>query len=176
MSTFRTVDAKTEALANSICGRFRYDLTNAKVTFSVLFAHAPRDKNDEPKGPAIKHGGYAAAGLCRISSHRDRVEGKTDFTIILDGDQWPEWTDRRREAVIMHELLHPELVRDQDGGIVLDDCHRPKLKMRLHDVQIGTFDRVAEVYGEDSIDAEQLIIAARKCEQLEFEFQVAEVA
>lgn len=156
MATFAECGKDVYALRDKLLAKHHGELKDAGVTIKMLFAHAARDQETgEPKGPAIKHHGYPAAGLAKINSHEKRVAGEDDCQITLDGDAWPDFSEDRQLSIIDHELTHFEVRHDPDGNIVLDDCHRPKLRMRLHDVQIGAFAEIAERYGADSLDVNQ---------------------
>lgn len=155
--TFEDADDALKDKIRDFAWRHHPDLAEADVTFGVLLAHAPRDENDDPKGPAIKHGGYAAAATIRIVKIEDRAAGMPDLLLVIDGDELPTWSDARLEAVVDHEFCHPVLVVDKDGAIVRDDLNRPKMRMRKHDWQIGGFDEVAERHKEIAVEVEYLL-------------------
>ena len=91
--------------------------------------------------------------IVKINSLKDRVEGKADATILLDGYQWDhEMSEDQRKAVLDHEVMHLMLERDGEGQIVADDIGRPKLKMRLHDFHFGGFHAIAERHGPHSVE------------------------
>lgn len=139
--------------------RWHDDLGKAGVTVSVLTAHA--DEADLEKGKsALRHHGYPAAALVRVNSHKDRVEGKADATILVDGDQWPDWPAERRLAILDHELTHLELVM-KDGAVQRDDCGRPRLRLRKHDFELGGFEAVAERHKRAEIQVEALAKLSR---------------
>lgn len=148
MATYARADFSVEALGRDLMAQHCADLVAAGVTCGYLFAHAPRDSNTgEPKGDALKFQGYKAAGVVKITSQEARVAGHPDFIVKLDGDEWPDWSEETRMAVIHHELHHVELWLDDEGEIKLDECNRPKLKLQPHDWQLGGFARIAELYG-----------------------------
>lgn len=118
------------------------ELAEAEVKVAVLSV-LPSGSSDKKQTPAIKHQGYPAIALIKINSVRDRAEGKADATILVDAKKWEEMTETQRRAVIDHELTHLQVVRDDQGHVESDDQGRPKLKMRLHDWQIGGFAEVA---------------------------------
>ncbi|TXH55560.1 MAG: hypothetical protein E6Q97_08545 [Desulfurellales bacterium] len=154
MATFRTAEKEWVDLLAEVMKQHHPDLVEAGVTVGLLFAHAPRnDATGEPQGPALKHNGYPALAVVKINSQRDRVEGKPDATITLDGDRWPDESRESRVALLDHELAHLVLVRDEDGGIKTDDCFRPRLKCREHDFQLGGFWDVVERHGKDAVES-----------------------
>ncbi len=134
----------------AIRDRYHGPLKEVGVVIDLLLAHAARDKNDDPTGAAVKHGGYPAAATIRIVSLKDRVAGLGDAQLIVDGDRWGEWTDAELDATLDDKLTQLEIVIDKDGAVVRDDVNRPKLKIRLYDVQIGIFQSVATKHKMDS--------------------------
>lgn len=167
MPTYRTVEGDVEKLMIGVMKKYHGDLMDAGVTVGLLYAHAKRDKNDEPKGPALKWAGSAAAAVVKINSLKDRVQGEPDATVVIDGDRWPEWSEKRRVALLDHEIFHLELQRDDEGAIKLDDASRPKLRLRPHDLQLGTFDIISERHREHAIDTEMLATASKKFVQMQ---------
>lgn len=148
MSTYRPAEDEAVVLGERLMAEHCQDLLGAGVRIGYLFAHAARDPNTgEPKGDALKFQGYKAAGVVKVTSQEARAAGHPDVIIKLDGDEWPDWPDETRMAVIHHELHHVELWLDDEGEIKLDECNRPKLKLQPHDWQLGGFARIAELYG-----------------------------
>jgi hypothetical protein len=122
-------------------------LVEAGVEITYLMVSAARDKKTgEPTGPALKLHGYPCRAIVKINSLKDRVAGKADADVQLDGDQWDGWMDAEQEAIIDHELTH--LVATGES----DDAGRPKLEMRNHDWQLGGFASVVEHYGDAATD------------------------
>jgi hypothetical protein len=72
--------------------------------------------------------------------------------MVIDGDRWRDWTEQRQLALIDHELTHLAIVRDEDNNIKLDDCCRPKLKLKPHDAQVGVFYSVMARHGVEALD------------------------
>src|SRR5262245_4301901 len=122
------------------------------VTYNLLFAHGPRDENGQIKAPALKLHGYPCCAIIKINSLEQRVAGLADVTIKIDGDEWPDWDDRRRAAILDHELYH--LVPFIKGkAIQTDDAGRPKLKLRNHDWQLGGFAEIVRRHGDHAVEA-----------------------
>jgi hypothetical protein len=135
-------------------------LRDAEVTIDVLLAHGPRDGDGDLVGPAIKVRGHRAVGLAKVMSLKDRVAGRADAEIVLDGDEIDEWSEPQLAAIIDHELTHLELKVDDDGAVKRDDTDRPQLRIREHDHEFGWFDEVALRHGKQSYEvrqAEQLL-------------------
>jgi len=153
-ATLETIDTASELLRAHYPG-----LVGAKVKIDFIMARASLDEaTGEPTGPAITHQGYPANGLCRILSLKDRVMGRGDCEIILDGDQWPKWKDEVRRALIDHELYHVQICMDErTGQLKRDDIGRPKLRLRKHDFQVGWFHEIAERHGKASFEVRQAL-------------------
>ncbi len=155
MATYTKADPPIQKRAAELLKSYHPDLAEAGVTVTVLMAHAPRNADGEPQGPAIKApGGYPAAGKAKIVSQKDRVAGMADATVLLDGDRWDEFPERSQDALIDHELTHFELRRDDKGNVKLDDCCRPKLKYRTHDFELGGFGDICARWGDDALDVQ----------------------
>lgn len=129
------------------------DLELAEVTISAWFAYA---KNDEPP---IKLHGEPCAAIIKINSAKDRMEGKADASMTIDGYRWKNvWTEKQKVGLIDHELEHVIVCRSKVtkknpvSVILSDDNGRPKLKMRLHDIVMGGFSEIAKRHGPDSFE------------------------
>jgi hypothetical protein len=143
---------------------FHADLAAAEVSIGILMATAPEGE------PAVKLHGYACAAKVKINSYADRVEGKPDATITIDAAEWAEMDDLRRQALIDHELNHLEVQRDEEGQVKSDAHGRPKLKIRLHDVEVGVFDRIIAKYESECLDADAITGIPARYTQLAFGF------
>lgn len=164
----RTYEAATESVCERVMkamAKYHPDLKDAELQVGVILAHAARDQNNEPSGPALTHGGYAAAATIRIVSLKDRAAGLPDVILTIDGDEMDAWSDERFSSLIDHEFCHPVLVTSPGGAIIRDDLGRPKLKMRKHDHQLGIFKEVIERHKEYAMDAEVLQAAWENCIQ-----------
>jgi len=132
-------------------------LLDAKVRIDYLMCYAPTDDAGAPTGPAISHDGMPALGLAKKTKLEDRALGGGDCRVLLDAAWWthPERTDRQRRGLLAHELYHFEIVMDEQTGILLDSCKRPKIDLRKHDLQFGWFRHIAKTYGADSVECQQ---------------------
>lgn len=127
-------------------------LMDAKVKIDFLFAHASVDDDTgDPTGPAIKVSGIPAWGYCRIINLRDRAKGMGDVEIAVDGDKWGSIDQEQQDAILDHELTHIALVKGKT-----DDLGRPKVKMRDHDWEFGTFDECAARHGAASYEVQMM--------------------
>lgn len=169
MATYLPTPKEVQEQVQLAMTRYHSDLASAGVTVLTLFAHAKVDeKSGELIGCALKHNGYPALALVRITDLKDRVAGMPDCRILLDGDLWPEKSAKEQMAILDHELEHVKLVRDKEGKIKYDAADRPKLKLKPHDAQIGVFYDVVERHGKDAIEAQAYIEVNRKMTQLKF--------
>lgn len=158
MATYQRANDKVEQYLDRMIDSYHSDLRDAGVTFDVLFAWAPKDENDDPKGPAIKVNGRAAQACIRQTNLKERAAGRADVEITIDALAWDERGPSKRDALIDHELTHLEFKQDKTGGIKRDDLHRPVFKMREHDFEVGWFKDVAERHGSEAIEVEQAAV------------------
>lgn len=105
------------------------------------------------EGDPVKVNGYPGYAKVKVVGHKDRAHGVADAEIIIDAGQWDALSPEQQASIIDHELTHLELKRDKAGNPQTDDQGRPKLKMRLHDWQLGGFAEVVQRHGKESIDA-----------------------
>ncbi len=137
-----------------------------KVKVTALFIY----DDEEPK-QVLMHQGYRAAAMIRICSLRERASGTADAVMIVDRACWLEMSKPQRDALVDHELMHLELVEDeQTGKTKYDAIGRPKLRMRKHDHQFGWFDAVALRHKEASIEVSQARALIASTGQLYFDF------
>lgn len=151
-SEYRQAPQEIHDLLAEVIASTHKDLKAAGVTISIMTAHAKVNEEGEPEGPALKHHGYPAAAVIKVNSYKDRVEGKDDATLLIDGDRWDEFSIKKQRGLIDHELTHLVVQRGKRGGIKTDKCGRPCLKTRPHDAEIGVFYDVVERHGEDALE------------------------
>lgn len=160
----RSADKEHKEMLASVIAKYHPSLVEYKVRVGIIVAFARRDELDRPKGPAVKLHGYPCWATVKINSQKDRVEGKPDATVTIDGDRWDDLPEARQIAILDHECHH--LVPTGET----DDCFRPKLEMRLHDIVIGGFSTIAERHGADSVEVETAEQIATAFGQLLFSF------
>lgn len=150
-------------LAKEIIQKHYPELNAHGVTYQIWFAYGPKHKKTGVlKGPALKDKGTPLAGTCKITSAKDRREGKPDFIVYLDGDRWPEWSPKEQRSLLHHELHHVLLCREK-----LDAAERPKLTYRPHDAELGVFKYMIDLYGPESLDHVAVRQAAERLNQPE---------
>lgn len=164
MKTFSEASEDVLISQEQMTRQHHEELSTVKI--GALFIY-----DDEEPNQVLMHQGYRAAAMVRACSLRERASGTPDAVIIIDRACWLEMSKLQRDALIDHELMHLELVVDeQTGKTKFDAIGRPKLRMRKHDHQFGWFDAVALRHKEASIEvsqARQLIAATG---QLYFDF------
>lgn len=127
---------------------FHPDLVEAKVTIDCLFAFGPDD--DEGVIPVKLHG-YPCQAVVRRTGLKERAKGCADAEIVIDEGNWNSLHVNEQLALIDHELEHLVVVK-KDGEIQRDDLGRPKLKMKLHDYEIGGFENVTKRHKDASAE------------------------
>lgn len=152
MPTYEVADEDLVETVGRVMRANHKDLADAGVTVDVLLAHGSESKSGG-RGPAVKVHGRVCAAKVRITALDERVAGRKDAELVLDGDRWENWSHRTQEAVIDHELTH--LWMDLSKGE--DDAGRPRLKLLLHDHDYGWFDAVVKRYGAASIEVQQFV-------------------
>jgi hypothetical protein len=144
-----------------VMAQYHDELADAGVTVGTLWAHASSEAQ-----PALKLHGWPCHAIVKINPVKDRIRGLADATITIDKGSWDAHEEPWRRALIDHELQHLAVARDDEGAVKLEDHGRPKLKMRLHDRQIGTFDVIVQRHGDDSEDARAMKSVAEAVQQM----------
>jgi hypothetical protein len=132
-----------------------FNLKNLEVRIDLIFAVATVDDAGEPTGPAVSHQGYPAYAISRILNSKDRIMGRGDCEIVIDNDKYPMMSDAERDALLDHELEHFQLKTDRNKNPTFDDLHRPKLRLKKHDFQVGWFHNIAQRHGLAAIETKQ---------------------
>jgi hypothetical protein len=157
MSNYIKAPSEVKEMAESILNEFATykDILEARVRIDFMMAYADKNEAGESHGFALTKHGIRALGITRKIGIKDRVMGRGDAEVILDGDWWDEETPARRRALLDHELHHIQVALDDKNEVIRDDLKRPKLKLRKHDVEVGWFALVAGRHGSQSIEIEQ---------------------
>lgn len=171
-----------------------YHLKNAGVSVDAF----------EKTGAQLKFQGYPAEATIKKTSQADREQGKADAILTFDSTCLTHYlrkmekggSDKELRALIDHELYHLEVViddweyelkedgthqRDEAGNSIkkrahykYDESARPKLAIRLHDVQMGWFSRMVEKHGKASGEARQVKFLTDHFGNLLFNFAATE--
>ena len=160
MATFQKCESDVEQIVDELLHEYQThrQTVEAEVKVDLIFAFANVDEDGEKKGVALKLHGIRALGITKATSLKDRVMGRGDVEILLDGDWWKTATIEEQRALVDHELTHIEVCVDEHGVIETDDYHRPIVKMRKHDYEFGWFNVIAERHGRSSIERQQAAI------------------
>jgi len=130
---------------------FHADLKDAGVKFDLI---SVADDDPEVDTPLKLHG-YPCAAVIRAVDVKGRTMGRGDVEIVIDESRYLSMPDAQKDALLDHELEHVELQLNKKGRVKLDCCRRPKVKMRLHDVNFGWFTSIAERHGAASLECKQ---------------------
>lgn len=142
----------------------------ADVKLTILMASGPRDQNGDVSGPAITVGGYQAMASIKITTLEQRVAGLGDAILKLDADRIDTLSEAELVALYDHEIFHLDLVIDKNGAVARDDCGRPKLKAKKHDIQIGGFSEIIKRHKRNALEAQQIDAAYVEYVQPAFNF------
>lgn len=115
----------------------------------------------DENGP-LMCGGYPAHAYVRKTNIKERALGVADAVIVIDRPTWDDMDSAEQNALLAHELYHLQPIEDggsmqpvaggQEGEEVwvpqyeFDDLHRPKFTMRKHDIQLGWFVAIAQLF------------------------------
>jgi hypothetical protein len=127
------------------------------VRLDLVFALCDRDEETgNPINVAITKNGFRCYGLTKCTNLKERVLGRGDAEIVLDGDWWETATAEQQEALLDHEMHHVAVKTDKHGNIQKDDIGRPLVKLRKHDIEVGWFSVIAArngVHSQERIQA-----------------------
>lgn len=156
--TYLTLDPENELYHQILDAMDEYHkpLREAGLTMTVIMCSGPRDQNGDVCGPAITVNGYQAMASIKITNLEQRATGLGDVILKIDADRIDELSEAQQRALWDHELTHVELVLDKNGAVKRDDCKRPVLKARKHDIQIGGFSEVIKKHKQHALEAMQV--------------------
>jgi hypothetical protein len=137
-----------------------------QVTVDAVFVFDDEASSE----PVLKHQGYSAAAVIRITPVRDRTLGVADAVITIDRATWLTLSASQRDALVDHELQHLEWQQDKEGHPKSDALGRPKLSLRRHDHQIGYFTDVVQRHGEAALEIRAARYLIAEIGQLSFDF------
>ena len=157
MPTFEKCNGAVLDLAENLIREYEthHPLGAAGVRIDYLFAYPNYDENDKPIGFALKERGRQILGKTRIINLSDRAKGHGDAEIKLDGEFWDDAPEAERKALLDHELHHISVMMTASGTVKKDDCDRPRLRLRKHDVEVGWFNLIAQRHGVHSVERQQ---------------------
>lgn len=130
---------------------FHRDLQDAGLKFDLI---SIADDDPEVDAPLKLHG-YPCAAVVKAVDVKGRAMGRGDVEIVIDEARYLAMPDAQKDGLLDHEIEHIELQIGKKGRVKLDCCRRPKVKMRLHDLQVGWFTSIAERHGAASLECQQ---------------------
>jgi len=183
-------DRDVRGLVQTVMQRYHPALVFAEVRVDVLMARHVGDGD----APAVLLHGYPCAAIIGAQNAKARALGMGDVLITVDLVSWDSLDDRGRMALIDHELMHIEVLADGGGTLQvaknednpdgppdvfgrpsLDLNDRPRLKMRLHDWQIGGFNAIAHRWGDEALEVRNVhSFRDRRTGQYCWDFAVSE--
>ena len=140
-TTYGMPDSEVTATLKTAIAKWHQELEKHSVKIGVLMA-------SNENGPAVKHGGYAAAACVKAVPLKDRLTKHYDVEMLIDEAEWNSLTPAQRLALMDHELSHVLPTGKKD------DLNRPKVKIVKADWNVGDgFKDVVQRHGESAIEA-----------------------
>lgn len=160
-TTYFPAPDEVRRVLDELIEEYRPDLTrHGEVKIGLTMAVGYKGK------VAMKTKGQRILGKCKINGPLDKAQGKPDADVTLDGDYWAVSSQRRRKALMHHELSHiAEFDGDRD-----ELTKRANLVVRNGDWNFDGFHECVELYGEDSAEAANLNMIAERHRQLDLPF------
>jgi len=172
-TTYERAPKAIEALVGTALEQFHPKLHKVGVTIDCSVAR--RESKKEGYCHALKRNGYLIDAKIQITSLQDRARGIADAKLMIDAYEWDRMNDRRKLALVDHELEHLDLVpirpTKKNGfatGNRHDDLGRPSLRSRPHDWELTGFADVTQRHKQFSHEAAQFVEFQAHYSQLEF--------
>jgi hypothetical protein len=127
--------------------KYHHDLHSNKVKIGTIMAMSSSEEST-----ALKLHGYPVAAMVKIVPLKDRITKEYDVEMLIDASLWKESTEKRKTALIDHELSHLAIKRKKPdkpkkgepvkevcalGEVVYDDIGRPVVKTIKADYNVG---------------------------------------
>src|SRR6185436_8049076 len=108
MPTFQKCPPSVTDMANGLLVEYETHkpLLDARVKIDFVWAFSDKDYDGNPTNDALRKNGVKALGMARKIPLKDRVLGRGDAEITLDGDWWKEVDKNEQAALLDHELHH----------------------------------------------------------------------
>lgn len=156
MATYKRASKEITKLVANVMKMWHAPLEDAGVKLSILTVWSPVDDKGVAKGRPIIHGGRAVLAYVKVCSLKQRVQGVGDAELIIDGEAWNGMKAAKKKSLVDHELEHLKIIFDSEDNAKTDSEGRPKMKLKLHDYELGGFNDVALRHGKQSHEAEQV--------------------
>ena len=137
-------------------------LLDTKLRLDIVFAFGDQDDQGNLLNDALVERGLKILGITKKTTLKERVLGRGDAEITLDGDYWKDANEEQRHALLDHELQHITVKTDKAGNFQYDDIGNTQVHLRHHDVDIGWFKDIAIRHGlasQERIQAANLMLA-----------------
>ncbi len=148
--TYDVAKESDNQLLEKTMKEYHTGLYDFEVRVGLLKAYGSKNDDGVIKTFPLKKAGAPCAAKVKIVSMKDRLTKNLDAEIFVDGDLWDKLTERKKQAILDHELEHIKLNVDKEGEVKMDDLDRPKLKLIPDDMNFWGFSTIVERYGADS--------------------------
>ena len=115
-----------KSIALRVASENSVDLTDMKIKYMLVYPYISKK----------------VLGKCCRSSALVKFFGECDFVIQISGDTYECLTDKAKDILILHELMHIGKQEKKNG----------KIKLRIVDHDIKDFRRIVSKYGHDWVD------------------------
>lgn len=157
-------------LANEVIDQYYPDIRRCspEPVISILMA-----ENED--GNALKKFGAGVVAMIKRSTKEDKAENGPDLRILIDAGKWANASERRRMAIMAHEIRHVE-IQWQPGGMLpkIHDYGRPKIKLIPDDWVLTGFSAVARWFGDDAVEVQAVRSVHESLKQLGLPFMDAD--
>jgi hypothetical protein len=152
---FRVLDRKDHdgqepyRILDDLVAKYRRDLTGCRIALAWRFGWGKPNAD-----------GLMTLGRCMKSSDLHRSLHLYDFVILLNHFAWPDLDEKRRTALIHHEITHIAVAKDKNGDPKEDADGNTVYRLRKHDLE--EFRDIVEIYGMYKQDIEEFVAAAQQ--------------
>lgn len=167
--TYQKANKDVVEMLGGVMTAHHRDLLACEVKVDVLMLTKTDAEGAPIQEPALKVHGYPAVACIKVVPLKQRALEQGDALMVIDEVVFGELSAAEQEAVLDHELEHLQ-VAAEDGGVITihpksgemvgvptsDGLGRPKLKVRLHDWELGGFRSVVQRHGEAAIELKEV--------------------
>jgi Putative phage metallopeptidase len=108
VTTYERCPTAISAMIERALQAYHPDLKKEGVTIDCLVIR--RESKKEGPVQALKQNGYPLLAKTQVTSLADRARGVADAKLVIDAYGWERISDKRRVALVDHELEHLALV------------------------------------------------------------------
>jgi len=154
--SYRKGEGEDLALLMEVIHQHHAELEREKVRPALILIDPELAEDGQPKAPVFKSDGDSAVGRVRPASAIERLLGKYDLRIEIDGYVWETLSEEQQRALLDHELTHLEIKRDAEGTIKRNADGTPRFMRRAHDWHLTGFREVVARHGRHALEAMDL--------------------